>query len=524
MTYDSAQVLNERYGPNYKWFVTVTGMIGVVSMVLAMTTVNVAVPDVMGAFGIGQDKAQWMSSAYTATMTAGMLMNAWITGVLGERRTFVGALFFFSVGALMGGAAPTEDVLIIFRTVQGFSAGVAQPLVMATIFTVFPPERRGSAMGVFGLGVVFAPAIGPTLGGLMIEYFSWRYVFAFEVVVCILVIAVSRRIAAGPSTSVEGRFDLGGVYDDIASELRDVVQQERNELQRQLDAPLGDAALALEQRRLADRVVGEPGPHAPAQRRPRLIADAPQEAERHPDVGLVGRGRRVERLAGHRVRTPAGQQLRRNVGSPVADGQERHAIERRQHADAGLAGHVARLRRTRQREAGKHEDKGGVGRPARYHAAPMLDALTSFVKSSGRGLAAFRRLWPNVAWGLGLWLAVVVLPIGLVGTDLSCAPAVAWSLAALCPLSLVMAGLSGQPLAVMGFALAGQLPALVACPVLLGTQATGPLHALLVAVLILGLLAQTWQSSRPVGSTHSLRAAACRACLCSWRASAWVMA
>src|SRR6201994_4914433 len=162
----TTQLLTQRYGPAYRWYVTVTGMVGVVSMVLAMTTVNVAVPDVMGAFGIGQDKAQWMSSAYAAAMTAGMLMNAWITGVLGERRTFVGALFFFSMGALMG--------------------GVAQPLVMAIIFSVFPPERRGMAMGVFGLGVVFAPAIGPTLGGMMIEYFSWRDVFYISLPFCAL--------------------------------------------------------------------------------------------------------------------------------------------------------------------------------------------------------------------------------------------------------------------------------------------------------------------------------------------------
>jgi len=180
----NAAFLAERYGPAYRWLVTVTGMVGVVSMVLAMTTVNVAVPDVMGAFGIGQDKAQWMSSAYMATMTAGMLLNAWISGVLGERRTFIGALFFFSLGALGGGMAPNEDVLIFARILQGFSAGIAQPLVMATIFTVFPPERRGSAMGVFGLGVVFAPAIGPTLGGLMIEYFSWRYVFYISLPFC----------------------------------------------------------------------------------------------------------------------------------------------------------------------------------------------------------------------------------------------------------------------------------------------------------------------------------------------------
>jgi DHA2 family multidrug resistance protein len=125
-----------------------------------------------------------MSSAYMATMTAGMLLNAWISGVLGERRTFIGALFFFSLGALGGGMAPNEDVLIFARILQGFSAGVAQPLVMATIFTVFPAERRGSAMGVFGLGVVFAPAIGPTLGGMMIEYFSWRYVFYISLPFC----------------------------------------------------------------------------------------------------------------------------------------------------------------------------------------------------------------------------------------------------------------------------------------------------------------------------------------------------
>ncbi len=182
----TARVLSERYGPAYRWLVTITGMMGVLSMVLAMTTVNVAVPDVMGAFGIGQDQAQWMSSAYMATMTAGMLINAWLTGVLGERRTFVGALLFFSVGALLGGMAPTEDALIFARALQGFSAGVAQPLVMATIFTVFPPERRGMAMGVFGLGVVFAPAIGPTLGGMMIEYFSWHYIFFISLPFCAL--------------------------------------------------------------------------------------------------------------------------------------------------------------------------------------------------------------------------------------------------------------------------------------------------------------------------------------------------
>lgn len=184
MTYDSAEDLAARYGPAYRWLVTVTGMVGVLAMVLAMTTVNVAVPDVMGAFGIGQDKAQWMASAYMATMTAGMLLNAWLANVAGERRVFITAQITFSIGAVMGGTAPTENVLILARVLQGFSAGIAQPLVMAIIFSAFPPERRGTAMGIFGLGVVFAPAIGPTLGGLMIEFFSWRYVFFISLPFC----------------------------------------------------------------------------------------------------------------------------------------------------------------------------------------------------------------------------------------------------------------------------------------------------------------------------------------------------
>src|SRR5919106_3549464 len=103
----TAQVLSERYGPSYRWLVTIAGMVGVVSMVLAMTTVNVAVPDVMGAFGIGQDQAQWMSSAYMATMTAGMLINAWLTGILGERRVFIRSAAFFSLGGPVGGRGPT---------------------------------------------------------------------------------------------------------------------------------------------------------------------------------------------------------------------------------------------------------------------------------------------------------------------------------------------------------------------------------------------------------------------------------
>lgn len=184
MTSETVEVLFERYGPAYRWLVTVTAMTGMVSMVLSMTSINVAVPDVMGAFGIGQDKAQWMSTAYLATMTTGMLLSSWLIAILGERIVFLSTLVLFSIGAVLGGLAPTIDFVIVARVMQGLAAGVTQPLVMATLFSVFPPERRGSAMGVLGLGIVFAPAIGPTLGGIAIDMFSWRYVFFISLPLC----------------------------------------------------------------------------------------------------------------------------------------------------------------------------------------------------------------------------------------------------------------------------------------------------------------------------------------------------
>ena len=174
---ETAEVLSERYGPAYRWFVTGAALLGMISMVLSSTSVSVAVPDVMGAFGIGQDKAQWLATAFFATQTATMLVNAWLVSVIGQRAAFVGVLLLFGVGTVIGGFAPSMEAVIVARVLQGAAAGIVQPLSMMTIFTVFPPERRGSAMGMFGLGVVLAPAFGPSLGGWAVDSFGWRYVF-----------------------------------------------------------------------------------------------------------------------------------------------------------------------------------------------------------------------------------------------------------------------------------------------------------------------------------------------------------
>lgn len=184
MPSESTEALFQRYGPAYRWLATVTVMLGTISAVLTTTSVNVAIPDIMGAFGIGQDRAQWLSTGALAAMTVGMLLNAWMMASFGQRRTFIGALCVFGASLILAGASPNESVLIFCRIVQGAIAGMLQPLAMYTLFRVFPPERRGSAMGFFGMSVILGPALGPTLGGIMIDQFNWRYIFYVAVPVC----------------------------------------------------------------------------------------------------------------------------------------------------------------------------------------------------------------------------------------------------------------------------------------------------------------------------------------------------
>ena len=174
---ETTETLFERFGPAYRWFVTFTCLAGAFAMVLSATVVNVAVPKIMGAFGVGQDQAQWMATAFLATMTASQLLNAWMIASLGYRAAFIMTLGIFTAGSVVCAAAASIEMLIAGRIMQGFAAGIVQPLAMVTIVQVFPENRRGTAMGIFGAGVTLAPGIGPFVGGIAIDVVSWRFMF-----------------------------------------------------------------------------------------------------------------------------------------------------------------------------------------------------------------------------------------------------------------------------------------------------------------------------------------------------------
>ncbi|WP_198650400.1 DHA2 family efflux MFS transporter permease subunit [Saccharospirillum mangrovi] len=208
---DSLAARFERHGPGYRWLVTATVMMGTIATILTATIVNVALPDIMGALGMGQDQAQLLSTGFLAAMTGTMLVNAWMVDSFGQRFTYLASVALFTAASIVGGLAPTSGVLILARILQGAAAGVLQPLAMQTIFQVFPPEKRGSAMGIYAIGVVLAPALGPTLGGIMIDSFSWRYIFFMPLPFCVAGVFMGLLYMPGRMTDdAIKRFDWVG--------------------------------------------------------------------------------------------------------------------------------------------------------------------------------------------------------------------------------------------------------------------------------------------------------------------------
>ena len=177
MATENIDTLLARYGPSYRWIVTLTGMTAAMTMILSSTMVNVAVPSIMGTFGVGQSDAQWMSTAFLAAMTASQLLGAWVISRVGPRGGYIGAVVLFFLGSIVGAWAPNIDILIFSRTLQGIAAGVVQPIAMVTIFRVFPAQKRGLALAIYGMGIMLAPIMGPVVGGLTIDASSWRHLF-----------------------------------------------------------------------------------------------------------------------------------------------------------------------------------------------------------------------------------------------------------------------------------------------------------------------------------------------------------
>ncbi len=196
--------------PFYKWLVVVAVMSGAFLVVLDTTVVNVALPKIMAAFGVNVDKIQWVVTAYMIAMAIMMPSVGWLSARIGNKRLFIASLVIFTLASVFCGVAWNVDVLIVFRVFQGVGAGALMPIAMVIIFEAFPPEERGLAMGVYGIGATFGPAIGPTLGGYLTEHFSWHLIFYINVPVGLLGIFLAAIILHAGMNKRKMHFDILG--------------------------------------------------------------------------------------------------------------------------------------------------------------------------------------------------------------------------------------------------------------------------------------------------------------------------
>src|SRR5690242_12241779 len=168
-------------------------MVGTMASIMSSTIVNVAIPDMSRHFALGQERAQWVSSGFMVAMTVAMLTTPWLLARFGYRRTYVGTMLLLMAGGLLGGLAAWFPLVLVARVAEGLAAGAVQPIPAIIMLRAFEPSEQGRASGLFGMGVVLAPALGPSIGGLLVDLFGWRSIFFMVVPFCLLSIWLAYR-------------------------------------------------------------------------------------------------------------------------------------------------------------------------------------------------------------------------------------------------------------------------------------------------------------------------------------------
>jgi EmrB/QacA subfamily drug resistance transporter len=204
MTSQQASIseLRARYGERYRWLLLLSVMVGTMASIMSSTIVNVAIPDMSHYFDLGQGRAQWVTSGFMVATTVSMLTTPWLLSRYGYRTTYVGAMVLLLVGGVGGGFARDFGLVLVARVAEGLAAGVVQPIPAVIILYAFKPHEQGRASGIFGMGVVLAPAIGPSVGGLLVDWFGWRSIFFMVVPLCLLSLALAYKFV--PTTAPGG--------------------------------------------------------------------------------------------------------------------------------------------------------------------------------------------------------------------------------------------------------------------------------------------------------------------------------
>ena len=169
-----------------RWLVLLVVGLGMVAGVLSSGSFNVAVPSLTRAFNLGQDQVQWAMTGFMAAMTVAMLPTPWLLERFSFRRVFLAALVVMALGSCAGYLAPSFQLVVAARIVQGLAAGVLQPLGPIALMRLFPPAIQGRAMGVLSFSIALTPSISPALGGFLLDRFGWSSIFLLNLPFCVV--------------------------------------------------------------------------------------------------------------------------------------------------------------------------------------------------------------------------------------------------------------------------------------------------------------------------------------------------
>lgn len=178
---------------------------------LNQTLLNVALSSLMDVFDVTATTVQWISTGFMLINGILIPITAYLMKRFTTRQLFISAMSFLLIGSIICAAAPSFSLLLIGRMIQAAGAGIIMPLMMSVVLAIFPVEKRGSAMGLLGLAMIFAPAIGPTLAGFVVEYHSWRWLFIGLIPLVIIVIALAFKYLVNVSETSKSKLDVVSV-------------------------------------------------------------------------------------------------------------------------------------------------------------------------------------------------------------------------------------------------------------------------------------------------------------------------
>jgi DHA2 family multidrug resistance protein len=198
-------------GGHNPWAIALTVTMATFMEVLDTSIANVSLPHIAGNLSVSQDESTWVLTSYLVSNAIVLPISGWFATRFGRKRFYMSCVALFTASSFLCGIAPNLSTLVFCRVLQGVGGGGLQPSEQAILADTFPPRQRGMAFAVYGMAVVLAPAIGPTLGGYITDHFTWRWVFFINVPVGILSLVLSNRVVVDPPRLLEARKLAGRI-------------------------------------------------------------------------------------------------------------------------------------------------------------------------------------------------------------------------------------------------------------------------------------------------------------------------